>query len=373
MINLKVCFIVPAAMLMLLTCDVTGLSQSKAPPPQALIRNMAERYAALSSYQDSGVVETVSGGSLPRRSTDVLFKTYFTRPGKLRFEWMGYSPLSSPESSAIWSDGVKVFSFHSFEPERVETEEGIGMAVAGATGVSRGSAHTVPGLLLSEVAGFSPTELTRLSLKGQEVFEGEECYVVEGYHPDGEPWQLWISKQDSLLRKLRTKSTNGEFQEEVHRDIKVDDKVAEAIYHPKVLGGRIADVIAKEKEEDIRRLLELIAPRDRINQQLNDVLNLLKKMSPQVPEKTWQEVVAELHLDSDLMLQIYLPIYDRHYTGDEIKQLIGLYESPLGRKMRRSSDLIVLEATHRGESIGQELMRRMRERLRSKGYKVPAA
>ena len=61
------------------------------------------------------------------------------------------------------------------------------------------------------------------------------------------------------------------------------------------------------------------------------------------------------------------------YTGDELKQLIGLYESPLGHKMRRSSDLIELEATHRGESLCQELIRRIQEQLRPKGYKLPAA
>ena len=205
------------------------------------------------------------------------------------------------------------------------------------------------------------------------MFEGADCYIVEGYHPNGEPWQLWISKQDFLLRKLRTKSTNGEFEEQIHRDIKVDVEIPEAIYHPKVVGGHMTDVIAKEKEANILRLLELVVPRDRVNQQLNDVLSLLKKAMPQVPAQVWQEVIAELRLDSDMVLHVYVPIYDRHYTGEEIKQLIELYESPLGQKMRRSSDLIEFEATRRGESIGKELIKRIQEKLQAKGYKSPAA
>ena len=208
MLNLKRAFTLLTMLFGFLWYNVTVLSQSTDPSPQTIIKNMAESYAALSSYEDTGVVETVSEGSFPRRSTDVGFKTYFTRPNKLRFEWLDYSLLSTAERNVIWSDGTKVFSFYSIEPERIETKDDTSLAVAGATGVSRGSAHTIPGLLMSEVGGFSVTELAKLSLKRTEVFEGEECYVVEGYHPNGEAWQLWISEQ---LSPAQTEESNDEW------------------------------------------------------------------------------------------------------------------------------------------------------------------
>jgi hypothetical protein len=284
---------------------------------------------------------------------------------------MDYSAFSSSERNVVWSDGIKTSRFYSFEPGKIETEENIGMGIAGATGISMGAAHTIPTLLIKEIGGFSLTDLTKLSLKGQELFEEEDCYIVEGYHPNGEPWQLWVSKKDYLLRKLRIKSANGDFKEEIHRDIKVNVEIPDAVYHPKITGGRILDVIAKEKEDNIRHLLELVSPPDRVNQLLDNVLNLMKRAMPQVPEKIWQEVIAELHLDANKVLQIYVPIYDRHYTNQEIKQLIALYESPLGRKVVRNSDLIELEATRRGEAIGQELIKLIQEKLRSKGYRPP--
>ena len=372
MLYLKPASTLLAFLFVFLSSNVTVLSQGIDPSPQTIVKKMAERYAALSSYEDTGVVDTVSEGSFARRKTDLSFKTYFTRPNRLRFEWLDYFPLSTAERNVIWSDGTKVFGFYSVEPERIETKEDISLAVAGATGVSRGSAHTIPELLMSEVGGFSVTELAKLSLKRQEAFEGEECYVVEGFHPNGEAWQLWISKNNFLLRKIRNPTANGQLTEQIHRDIKVDGKVPDAIYHPKVVGGRIADVIAKEKEDDIRRLLELVAPRDRINQELNDVLELLKKAMPQVPEKTWQEVITELRLNSDMLFQIYVPIYDWHFTGEEIKQLIVLCESPIGRKLIKNSELIELQATNSGVRIGKELIERIQEKLRSKGYKSAA-
>jgi outer membrane lipoprotein-sorting protein len=356
----------------LLTCNTASLAQDKAPAPEAILKQMTERYTALSSYEDSGVVESVSDGPLTRRDTNIGFKTYFTRPNKLRFEWLDYSSPLTLDRNMIWSDGQKSFKVYSFDPGRTETED-ISMAVAGATGISRGSARTLYALLISDqIWGFSLTELTKLSLKGEEVFEGEECYVLEGYHPNGEPWKLWISKRDSLLRKLKTPTTNGEFIEEIRRGIKVNGKVAETIYQPKVAKGLIVNEIDKEKEADIRRALDLSVPRDRVNQQLSELVDLMKTVVPKVPEKELRDVIAELRLDAEMIVQIYVPIYDWHYTADEIKQLLVLYESPLGQKMTRSQSLIELEGLRRGVSIGQELMKRIEERLKAKGYKVTA-
>ncbi|HEU4836417.1 MAG TPA: hypothetical protein VFS90_18450, partial [Pyrinomonadaceae bacterium] len=103
----KACFSVLAALFMFLMFDVAVMGQTQVSPAQDIVFKMAERYAALSSYQDSGVVETVTEGPLARRGTDIYFKTNFTKPNKLRFEWIDYVSLASFERNAIWSDGKK--------------------------------------------------------------------------------------------------------------------------------------------------------------------------------------------------------------------------------------------------------------------------
>jgi uncharacterized protein len=347
---------------------------SGTPSPQIIIGRMAERYAAASSYQDSGVVETVVEGALPRRSTDVSFKTVFKRPQKFRFEWAQVSRLSLPGRSVVWSDGEKTFAYYTHAPDKVERPEDLGSAIAGATGVSLGSAHTVPRLLVRGIGGFSVTGLSRVTLKGQELFEGEECFVLEGYHPSGEAWRLWLGKTDYLLRKVRTGPRDGEFEEEIHRDILINAPVAEEVFSPKLAPGLFpAAPMSREKEADIRRLLELVLPRDRINQSLNEIIGALKTAMPQVPEKIWQEVVSELRLDSETVFLIYLPIYDAYYSGDEVKQLIAFYESALGKKTLRNMPLIEAEAALQGEAVGHELLKKITERLRAKGYNTPAA
>ncbi len=363
------------ALLLLLRPQGEVAAQTPAPPtPQAILARMAERYSSASTYQDTGVVETVVEGASPRRSTDVSFKTIFKRPRKFRFEWAKISPLSLPGRNVIWSDGEKTFAYYRHDPDKVETPESLSSAIAGATGVSRGSAHTVSRLLLEGTSGFSVTDLSRVTLKGQELFEGEECFVLEGFHPRGEAWRLWIGKKDYLLRKSRTGPRDGEFEEEIRRDIRVDAPVGEEIFRPTVAPGLYpAAPVSREKEADLRRLLELVLPRDRINQSLNEVIGAMKTVMPQVPEKVWQEVVGEIRLDSETVLRLYLPIYDAYYSADEVKQLISFYETALGRKALRNAPLIEAEATLQGEAVGRELLKRITEKLRAKGYNIPAA
>ena len=367
----KVCLLL--TLFALFTSYDNSFGQVNELPAQMIIKRMAEQYATVSSYQDSGVVETVTEGALPMRSTDISFKTYFTRPRKLRFEWIGLSLPSSPERDVLWSDGQKTFGYHSYQPGKIKAEEDIEMGIAGATGVSLGSAYTVPSLLIQGMSGFSITDLSKVTLTGQERFEDEECYVLAGYHPTGEMWQLWIGKKDYLLRKLRTKRTNGEFEEEIHRDIRLNAVISEETYQPKLRAdGHVDKLLSKEKGAAIRHLLELVLPRDRVNQMLNELLSGMKKALPRVPEKVWQDVVTELHFNAELVLQSYIPIYDNYYTDEEIKQLITFYESPLGKKVLRNTPLVESEATLQGEVIGQELIKRINERLRAKGYNAPA-
>src|ERR1044072_4646118 len=125
----KTYFTIMTALSIFLTCDVVVMSQAQTPTAQEIVKKMAERYATLSSYQDSGVVETTTEGPLARRGTDIAFKTHFTRPNKLRFEWLDYSSVSSVEKNAVWSDGTKVLSFYGWEPDHVEMKEDISMAV----------------------------------------------------------------------------------------------------------------------------------------------------------------------------------------------------------------------------------------------------
>lgn len=198
---------------------------------EQVVAKMAKQYAGVRSYQDTGVVQTISSQPNGQAEVDeiIAFKTYFARPIQFRFEWIedNYPP---PNFNIIWSDGRETFTY--WEPNPVEKEEDISRGIAGATGVSRGSAHTVSVLLLEVVSGFRLTEMKNISLVREEQFEGEDCFVVRGFHPFGFPIDLWISKNDFLLRKTRERDDETKsWDEEIRRNVKINEAIADEMFH----------------------------------------------------------------------------------------------------------------------------------------------
>src|SRR5947207_3211226 len=103
---------------------------------------MKEAYASLASYSDSGIVRTYR---IPLTPHEITFTTSYVRPGLFKFAWVmphPYPPLSYIKwRSAIWSNDSGAYIWWDIEKEKGPSRvDDLRMAVAGATGVSMGSA-----------------------------------------------------------------------------------------------------------------------------------------------------------------------------------------------------------------------------------------
>ncbi len=222
--------------IILLACTLClsghGTAQRYKLGPQAIIKRMVQSYSQCASYKDTGMVETTYHEAMSGRYEKMPFKIYFQRPNYLRVEWTDYSPYKDGRTRVVWSNGKEAFTY--WEPERYEKEESVRMAFAGANGVSKGAAHTVPRLLTEEVSGFSLPELVNPSLVGEEEFEGEPCYHIKAKHPYSDSaYELWISRRDFFLRKLRIQTKYDEYyvvEDEIHRDISANQPIASTLF-----------------------------------------------------------------------------------------------------------------------------------------------
>lgn len=249
---------------MCLTLCTGGVArgQAAAPDPKAILKQMVERYARLTSYQDSGAVQTLDAGSwlaagpaAPRLArvssggdTLVSFKTFYARPRMFRFEWRNHLKPTSREA-VVWSDGRKSYGWMP-NVARGDGDDGSFVLQGGeklrsyveeAQRSSSGAAFFVPSLLMKDLDYIAFGEMlgsmSGLKLIREERFDGEVCHVIGG-DIFGGPWLLWVGKESRLLRKTRTLYTSGSFHEtlrtgrartmvaeEVHRDIRVNEKL----------------------------------------------------------------------------------------------------------------------------------------------------
>lgn len=127
-----------------------------------------------------------------------------------------------------------------------------------------------------------------------------------------------------------------------------------------------ADEISTAKENDIRTLLDQTGA-DKIGIQLGS--SLLPMISqgiqlkyPQVTKNTLNKInneISRIFIEKANakggLVDIIVPIYAKHYSHDEIKELITFYKTDLGKKTIDIMPLIMTESMAAGQKWGQGL------------------
>lgn len=172
--------------------------------PDQLLAALAEVYATCATYKDSGEVVTRFRHSNGRPRTDAKpFATAFVRPDRFRFEYRHrYNERDDWDRCIVWAAGSDVRVWWDVRPG-VERPESLVMALAGATGVSGGSAHTVPSLLMPDARlGSRVTQLADLTAMPDETLDGVACYRLVGrvVLPPLEPGEA--ERRDEEVRQL---------------------------------------------------------------------------------------------------------------------------------------------------------------------------
>lgn len=128
-------------------------------------------------------------------------------------------------------------------------------------------------------------------------------------------------------------------------------------------------VQAQEKEteiqKDIRELLVLTGSAKVGKQVMAQLISNFKKASPQIPDEFWTEFMKEI--DEDEMIKLVIPIYEKFYTHEEIKELKKFYNSPIGKKSIQVLPQLTQESLVVGQKWGRELALRIRAKIQEKG------
>ncbi len=108
--------------------------------------------------------------------------------------------------------------------------------VAGATGISSGSAHTIGQLLLPEIGGRSIMDLHEPQFDNDTSIDGVACHCITGQRPKGRAQEIWIEKETLLLRKVISwDQTSRSVQ--VRENIRVNEEMASTFFACPTLDG----------------------------------------------------------------------------------------------------------------------------------------
>ena len=190
-------------------------SQQQSMSAQQIYDQMIATYASCDSYLDEGEVRTLFLTPRGKRTDVKPFSTAFVRPSDFRFEFKDRIGDGEDDWSRyiVWRNPEAVKTWWTIDPG-VKVSEDLPLALAGATGVSGGSAAVIPSLLLPEMSGMRYETLTDLKLGGVEKVNGSDAYKIEGKDPRGESLTLWIDKESLLIVQLYQRTKFPTFETE---------------------------------------------------------------------------------------------------------------------------------------------------------------
>ena len=140
-----------------------------------------------------------------------------------------------------------------------------------------------------------------------------------------------------------------------------------------VLGLVFGSVYGQEettaKQADIKKLLGITGASNTGLRVFSQVIGMFQRAHSDVPEAVWMEMISEAETKVDaFVMEMLVPIYDKHLTHEDIKSLIAFYETPVGRKLLAVMPQMHHESRTAGEIWGREFARAVQEKLDEKGF-----
>lgn len=115
------------------------------------------------------------------------------------------------------------------------------------------------------------------------------------------------------------------------------------------------------KRADIRKLLVLTGSAQIGAQVMTQMMTSMKQAMPQVPERFWADFQKEVKPEE--LGELIVPIYDKHLSREDVKNLIGFYETPTGKHFVAEMPAVTQESMIAGQTWGQDIGKRVMDRL----------
>jgi len=117
------------------------------------------------------------------------------------------------------------------------------------------------------------------------------------------------------------------------------------------------------KEADIRRLLDVTGVKAAVAQTMNSMAENIKPVFRRsFPPGEYREKLIDLFFEKfktkvnvDEIVDLSVPIYDKYFTQEEIRNMIKFYETPLGQKTIRVLPQLMEEMRKKGEVLGAQM------------------
>jgi hypothetical protein len=115
-----------------------------------------------------------------------------------------------------------------------------------------------------------------------------------------------------------------------------------------------------------RRFLELCGSESVGRNVVDQIVRQVRPDLPIVPAEFWAQFAKGV--DTRAILDDLAPVYERHFTPDELAELVKFYESPVGQKLVRIQPQLTRDNLAAGQRFGTRVTKDLMRQLKEKKY-----
>ncbi len=105
--------------------------------------------------------------------------------------------------------------------------------------------------------------------------------------------------------------------------------------------------------EDILKLIDTTGEARTAVKQMNDAIPMLRMQQTDLPPQYWDKFQEKFTVDR--YAGMLAPVYQKHYTHDDIKGLLAFYETDLGRKVSETQPKVMQEVAQASMQLGMQI------------------
>jgi uncharacterized protein len=118
------------------------------------------------------------------------------------------------------------------------------------------------------------------------------------------------------------------------------------------------------KVVDIRKFFAVTNVEQTAFADIGQMMELQKQANPQIPAEFWPELRKALKPAE--LIERMVPVYDKHFTHEQIKAWIKFFESEPGQAFLKQQPAVLQESALAGQAYIQEVGGPILHRLKSK-------
>jgi hypothetical protein len=121
--------------------------------------------------------------------------------------------------------------------------------------------------------------------------------------------------------------------------------------------------ITPEKRAEIDKMLRLTGTDQKMAMMFDQMIAIFQKSYPQAHLELW--VKLRTSANTHELLELIIPVYDKYYSLEDLKQINAFYESPSGQRMLQASPEVLKESMVIGQQWGEKLGKQVAEEIKS--------